>query len=89
MPPWLDPATLAHHTYQLPLTSHLPSHLSPRRSVYGITPLPEGLPELKPEDMRYFADLAADVDEAELSLDEQKRRKIMKLLLKVKNGTPP
>ena len=39
--------------------------------------------------MRYFADLANDVDEAELSLEEQKRRKIMKLLLKVKNGTPP
>eukprot|EP00967_Tisochrysis_lutea_P132578 scaffold231690_cov19-Tisochrysis_lutea.AAC.2 len=30
-----------------------------------------------------------DVDEAELSLEEAKERKIMKLLLKVKNGTPP
>lgn len=30
-----------------------------------------------------------DVDEAELSVEEAKERKIMKLLLKVKNGTPP
>ncbi len=30
-----------------------------------------------------------DVDEAELSIEEAKQRKIMKLLLKVKNGTPP
>jgi len=30
-----------------------------------------------------------DVDEAELSLEEAKERKIMKLLLKIKNGTPP
>ena len=30
-----------------------------------------------------------DVNEAELSLEEAKERKIMKLLLKVKNGTPP
>ena len=30
-----------------------------------------------------------DVDEETLSPDEQKERKIMKLLLKIKNGTPP
>ena len=29
------------------------------------------------------------MDEGELSLEEAKERKIMKLLLKVKNGTPP
>ena len=29
------------------------------------------------------------MDEETLSLDEQKERKIMKLLLKIKNGTPP
>uniref|UniRef100_A0A7S0WT61 TOG domain-containing protein n=1 Tax=Chlamydomonas leiostraca TaxID=1034604 RepID=A0A7S0WT61_9CHLO len=50
---------------------------------------PEGLPEMKPEDMQYFAKLLQDVDEAELSIEEAKERKIMKLLLKVKNGTPP
>lgn len=30
-----------------------------------------------------------DVDESTLSAEEQKERKIMKLLLKIKNGTPP
>lgn len=30
-----------------------------------------------------------DVDESTLSSEEQKERKIMKLLLKIKNGTPP
>lgn len=33
--------------------------------------------------------LQDDVDEESLSTDEQKERKIMKLLLKIKNGTPP
>ena len=33
--------------------------------------------------------LLQDVDEHELSAEEAKERKIMKLLLKVKNGTPP
>ncbi|KAG2427813.1 hypothetical protein HXX76_012137 [Chlamydomonas incerta] len=50
---------------------------------------PEGLPEMKPEDMQFFSKLLQDVDEAELSAEEAKERKIMKLLLKVKNGTPP
>ena len=30
-----------------------------------------------------------EVDEETLSPEEQKERKIMKLLLKIKNGTPP
>ncbi|MEW5298864.1 MAG: hypothetical protein WDW36_001940 [Sanguina aurantia] len=51
--------------------------------------VPEGMPELKPEDMQYFSKLLQDVDEAELSADDAKERRIMKLLLKVKNGTPP
>ncbi|XP_067132828.1 splicing factor 3B subunit 1 isoform X1 [Centruroides vittatus] len=51
---------------------------------------PKGnLPPLKPEDIQYFDKLLADVDEEALSPDEQKERKIMKLLLKIKNGTPP
>lgn len=50
---------------------------------------PEGLPELKPEDMQFFAKLLQDVDEEHMSQEEAKERKIMKLLLKVKNGTPP
>lgn len=43
----------------------------------------------KEEDMKYFGKLAEAVDENELSVDELKQRKIMRLLLKVKNGTPP
>ncbi|EEB13765.1 U2 snRNP component prp10, putative [Pediculus humanus corporis] len=51
---------------------------------------PKGnLPFMKPEDAQYFDKLLVDVDEETLSPDEQKERKIMKLLLKIKNGTPP
>ena len=47
------------------------------------------LPFLKPEDAQYFSKLLEDVDENLLSAEEQKERKIMRLLLKIKNGTPP
>ncbi|ESP03174.1 hypothetical protein LOTGIDRAFT_199416 [Lottia gigantea] len=51
---------------------------------------PKGnLPMMKPDDMQYFDKLLVDVDEETLSPEEQKERKIMKLLLKIKNGTPP
>lgn len=47
------------------------------------------LPVMKPDDMQYFDKLLVDVDEDSLPPEEQKERKIMKLLLKIKNGTPP
>nr|CAG4642280.1 EOG090X00GC [Evadne anonyx] len=47
------------------------------------------LPFLKPEDAQYFDKLLVDVDEESLSPEELKDRKIMILLLKIKNGTPP
>ncbi|WOH01094.1 hypothetical protein DCAR_0520473 [Daucus carota subsp. sativus] len=51
--------------------------------------LPGGLPFIKPEDYQYFGALLNEQEQEEkLSPDEQKGRKIMKLLLKVKNGTP-
>ncbi|GLH04291.1 Splicing factor 3B subunit 1 [Gryllus bimaculatus] len=51
---------------------------------------PKGnLPFMKPEDAQYFDKLLVDVDEESLSPEEQKERRIMKLLLKIKNGTPP
>lgn len=51
---------------------------------------PKGnLPALKPEDLQYFDELLADVDETTLPPEKQKERKIMRLLLKIKNGTPP
>ncbi|KOB67861.1 Uncharacterized protein OBRU01_19224, partial [Operophtera brumata] len=58
-----------------------------------LDPQPKGgsqqLPFMKPEDAQYFDKLLIDVDEDALSPDELKERKIMKLLLKIKNGTPP
>ncbi len=39
--------------------------------------------------MLKFRSFQVDVDEETLPPEEQKERKIMKLLLKIKNGTPP
>jgi splicing factor 3B subunit 1 len=49
----------------------------------------EALPFIKPEDVSYFSALLQEVNESELSQEELKERKIMMLLLKIKNGTPP
>ena len=49
----------------------------------------EGLEFFKQEDSKYFGKLMEDRDDMEMSLDELKERKIMRLLLKIKNGTPP
>lgn len=43
----------------------------------------------KQEDMKYFGKLMDTTDEAKLSTEELKERKIMRLILKVKNGAPP
>lgn len=43
----------------------------------------------KQEDMTYFGKLVDGSDENEMSVEELKQRKILRLLLKVKNGTPP
>jgi len=43
----------------------------------------------KQEDAQYFAKILKKEDESELTVEELKERKIMRLLLKVKNGTPP
>ncbi|QSL64302.1 hypothetical protein MERGE_001601 [Pneumocystis wakefieldiae] len=42
----------------------------------------------KQEDMKYFGKLMDSTDESDLSVEELKERKIMRLLLKIKNGTP-
>jgi splicing factor 3B subunit 1 len=49
--------------------------------------LPEGLPEIKQEDHQFFAQLTHDVDENELTIEQVKERRILKLLLKIKNGS--
>eukprot|EP00051_Salpingoeca_urceolata_P033362 m.20305 g.20305 ORF g.20305 m.20305 type:complete len:1221 (+) comp6133_c0_seq1:150-3812(+) len=59
------------------------------KSKYGV--IQEVMPgvELKPEDEQHFQKLMVDVDETTLDPEAAKERKIMKLLLKIKNGTPP
>ncbi|OLN88798.1 U2 snRNP component prp10 [Colletotrichum chlorophyti] len=58
-------------------------------------PMPAEIPGIgdlqffKAEDMAYFGKLTDGSDENSLSVEELKERKIMRLLLKVKNGTPP
>ncbi|KAL2757436.1 hypothetical protein ACRALDRAFT_2025227 [Sodiomyces alcalophilus JCM 7366] len=58
-------------------------------------PVPNEIPGIgdlqffKPEDMAYFGKLTDGADENSLSVEDMKERKIMRLLLKVKNGTPP
>ncbi|XP_077979078.1 splicing factor 3B subunit 1-like isoform X2 [Glandiceps talaboti] len=56
---------------------------------HGLEQPPGNLPFLKPDDAQYFDKLLVDVDESTLSPEELKERRIMKLLLKIKNGTPP
>ena len=59
---------------------------------YEIPSLPaeSGLPAFqKEEDAKYFGALLEEVDENRLTKAEQKERAIMKLLLKIKNGTAP
>lgn len=47
------------------------------------------LPFIKPEDQQYFGKLLADIPEEDMTPDQVKEIKIMRLLLKIKNGTPP
>ncbi|KAJ1675272.1 U2 snRNP component prp10, partial [Spiromyces aspiralis] len=46
------------------------------------------LPFFKEADMEHFGKLLDGANEADLSTEELKERKIMRLLLKIKNGTP-
>lgn len=64
---------------------------TPSRESYAIPPTPSdtAMPFIKPEDYQYFGKLLEDVDEEDLPIEEMKERKIMRLLLKIKNGTPP
>ncbi|KAK9458879.1 armadillo-type protein [Lipomyces oligophaga] len=43
----------------------------------------------KEDDMKYFGKLVDGKNEEDLSVEDLKERKIMRLLLKIKNGTPP
>ena len=57
--------------------------------------LPTDIPEVgelqffKQEDMKFFGKLVDNQDDKSLTLEELRERKIMRLILKVKNGAPP
>ena len=61
----------------------------------GGKPMPAEIPGVgdlqffKPEDMAYFGKLTDNSDENSMTVEDMKERKIMRLLLKIKNGTPP
>ena len=72
------------------------SDASATAAAAGLAPeLPTEIPGVgslaffKAEDAQYFSKILKEEDETELSVDEMKERKIMRLLLKIKNGTPP
>ncbi|TDH72067.1 hypothetical protein CCR75_008666 [Bremia lactucae] len=68
---------------------------TPAREDYGVpiveTPSADGsaMPFIKPEDYQYFGKLMDEVNEDDLDPEAAMERKIMRLLLKIKNGTPP
>ncbi|ETV75167.1 hypothetical protein H257_10384 [Aphanomyces astaci] len=67
---------------------------TPSASDYGLQPggeTPSGgdMPYIKPEDYQYFGKLMEEVEDESLDPETAKERKIMRMLLKIKNGTPP
>lgn len=56
---------------------------------FGMTiEIGQGLPELKVEDKKHFEKLLDQKEDTEMTAEELKERKVLKLLLKVKNGMP-
>lgn len=78
------PAPATGFMMQDPKSSRMASHQLPKE-IPGVG----DLQFFKPEDMQYFSKLTESVDEEHLSVEDLKERKIMRLLLKIKNGTPP
>ncbi|KAI0396092.1 armadillo-type protein [Xylariaceae sp. FL0594] len=78
------PANYAGFMMQDPESSRLSGSQMPKE-IPGVGELQF----FKQEDMTYFGKLADGSDENSLSVEELKERKIMRLLLKIKNGTPP
>lgn len=67
----------------------LPEELGKPYEIPGVPDSgPNALPQIKPEDLGYFGALLQEVEFENLSYEEQKERRIMELLLKVKNGNP-
>lgn len=78
------PAPAGGFMMQDPNSARMATHQLPKE-IPGVG----DLQFFKPEDMQYFSKLTESVDEEHLSVEELKERKIMRLLLKIKNGTPP
>jgi splicing factor 3B subunit 1 len=85
----------AHKLMQTPLPSSGFMMQDPDSGRIAGQQIPKEIPGVgdlqffKPEDMAYFGKLTDGSNEDSLSVEELKERKIMRLLLKVKNGTPP
>eukprot|EP01104_Vermistella_antarctica_P008392 TRINITY_DN2090_c0_g2_i1.p1 TRINITY_DN2090_c0_g2~~TRINITY_DN2090_c0_g2_i1.p1 ORF type:complete len:1269 (+),score=434.36 TRINITY_DN2090_c0_g2_i1:244-4050(+) len=68
---------------------HDESEAQMRSEDFGVKEMPGNLPSLKPEDEVFFSKIMTEDDETLLTQEEVTERKIMRLLLKIKNGTPP
>ncbi|OAA64356.1 splicing factor 3b subunit [Niveomyces insectorum RCEF 264] len=95
-PPGYEPTrAVSHRLMQTPAPATGFVMQDPNSGRMAGQPIPKAIPGmydlqfLKPEDVAYFGKLSDGADEDALSVEELKERKIMRLLLKVKNGTPP
>lgn len=69
----------------------LPDDPIAARAMFGASMMSASDPDLpfnKAEDYQYFAKLLTTQDEDAMSIEEIKERKILKLLLRIKNGSP-
>ncbi|WBW74000.1 U2 snRNP-associated protein SF3B1 [Schizosaccharomyces osmophilus] len=76
-------------TYHIPEEQRLPEQKELPATLPTEVPGVGDLAFFKQEDVKYFGKLLQTRDEADLSIAELRERKILRLLLKVKNGTPP
>jgi splicing factor 3B subunit 1 len=81
---------------EIPVEQRQDASIQEIREAYGVPLAPTAsesgdgaLPYIKPEDMQYFGRLLEETEEEKLSKEEANERRIMSLLLKIKNGTPP
>ncbi|KAH8180055.1 splicing factor 3B subunit 1 domain-containing protein [Sarocladium implicatum] len=95
-PPGYEPVRApAHKLMQTPASQSGFMMQDPEQVRLGGKPMPAEIPGVgdlqffKAEDMAYFGKLTDGSDENVLTVEEMKERKIMRLLLKIKNGTPP
>lgn len=94
-PPGYEPTRVAPHRMVAPVEQSGFMMQDPDQVRLGGKPMPAEIPGVgdlqffKAEDMAYFGKLTDGADENALSVEQLKERKIMRLLLKIKNGTPP